>query len=254
MAYYVPVLPQQIITPGIAAAVPLPPSPFGSPYTTPYGSPYASPNAVLVPLPSSPMIPVIASLPGTPASNPLPLPPAPNPPMTLATDFLCHPLLAFDPYNPKLIWDVRSPPEMARTNKPQPRLLQNLGHLNEHAMSPPWTFIRIRCSLLPWIIEYDNLAGIKVGDIFDVLYDFLRERVSRSDWKDESPEFQDKLIDTWRRRCAREGEIRGRRYRLEEENAGIRRVDWLLWDHEFLGLEYVGQSEPETWVVHFRSK
>lgn len=254
MAYYFPVLPQHVITP-IAAAVPLPPSPYGSPYSSPHGSP----AAVLVPLPPSPVTPFTVPHTRSPLMNPLPLPPAhvpvpAEPPVALATDFLCHPLLALDPYNPKILWDIRRPPESIYTNKSPPRSLHRTGSLDEHAMSPPWTFIRLKCSLLPWIIEFANPHGIKVRDVLNVLYDFLRQPVSRSEWRDEPEEFRSRLLDAWRRRCVLEGEINGRRFRLEEENAGIRRVDWLLWDFEFLGLEYIGQVEAETWVVHFRSR
>ncbi|GJJ15212.1 hypothetical protein Clacol_009488 [Clathrus columnatus] len=249
MAYYVPFqLP--IVTP-LAAAIPLPPSPFGSPYASPYGSPYGSPNAVIVPLPPSPNSPALHI---SPLLNPLPLPPVPHipvdpAPVALTTDFLCHPLLAFDPYDPKLLWDVRRPPESIRTNKSVPRSLEQVGCLREHAMSPPWTFIRIKCDLLPWLIEYTNPAGIKVGDILNALYEFLREPVGHSEWGEESDEFRSRLLEAWKRRCALDGQINGRRFRLQEEQTGVRRVDWLLWDFEWLGLEYIGQKEAETWVA-----
>lgn len=253
-AYYLPLVQQQFITP-MGATVPLPHPPFNSPYN----SPRVSPAAVLVPLLTAPAGPLAVSRPRTTLSNPLPSPPAHvsvllEAPIALATSFLCHSLLALDPYDPKILWDARRPPETIRTNDSPSHSLHQTGSLDEHATTPAWTFIRLRCNLLPWSVEFENPKGITVGDVLNVLYDFLRQPTSSSEWRDKPDEFRLRLIDAWRRRCLMEEKMNGRKFRLKEEKAGIRRVDWLLWDYEFLGLEYIGQVEPETWVVHFRSR
>lgn len=120
-------------------------------------------------------------------------------------------------------------------------------------MSPPWTFVRLRSAFLPWIVECSNPAGVTVGDILDAVNDCLRERITKDEWREASREFQGRLLETWERRCILTGTDEGRIARLREERKGIRRVDWLLWDVEWLGIER-SQSELETWDIHFRSR
>ncbi|KAF8587789.1 hypothetical protein K439DRAFT_1630406 [Ramaria rubella] len=241
-------------SPYAAATIPLPPSPYGSPYSSPYGSPY---GVHLVPLPPSPVSPFNIPLPRTPTHNPLPLPPVISGPVTTSslaagTAFTAHPLLEFDPEDPGIAWDARLPPDSIRLSKPPFRVLTP-HHLNQPAVSPPWTFVRLRCALLPWLVECANPTGVTVGDVLDGVYDALRERVDRDEWRESSSEFQGRLLDSWERRCIMAGEDGGRAARIKEEKRGIRRVDWLLWDIEWLGIER-SKDELETWVMHFRSR
>lgn len=113
--------------------------------------------------------------------------------------------------------------------------------------------MRLRSTLLPWIVECSNPAGVTVGNVLDAVYDCLREKVERSDWLDVSNEFQSRLLEAWERRCIMIGTDQGRNARVREEQKGIRRVEWLLWDVEWLGIER-SKSELETWDMHFRSR
>jgi Family of unknown function (DUF6699) len=157
-----------------------------------------------------------------------------------------------DPEDPAIAWDIRIPPNTIRKSEPPFHPLT--AHLrNQPAVSPPWTFVRLRSALLPWIVECSNPAGVTIGDVLDAVYDCLRKRVDRDEWIDASKEFQGRLLEAWERRCIMAGNDEGRSARAREEQKGIRRVDWLLWDVEWLGIER-SKDELETWDMHFRSR
>ncbi|KAF8518256.1 hypothetical protein BU17DRAFT_48831 [Hysterangium stoloniferum] len=160
-------------------------------------------------------------------------------------------MLQFDAEDPVILWDVRLPPETIRTSKAPSRNITRL--LDQPAVSPPWTFMRLRSSLLPWIVECTNPAGVTLADVLDGIYDCLRQKIQRDDWRESSEEFQSRLLDAWRRRCQMAGEMDGRAIRIREEKRGVCRVDWLLWDYEWLGITR-SKSELETWDIHFRSR
>lgn len=245
-----------------AAAIPLPPSPYGSPRGSPSGSPY---GIHLVPLPPSPnshyaALPIAHAAP--PYITPLPAPPSAIPTLAslaLGTHFSPHPLLEFDPENPKLAWDVRLPPETIRASNNPIR-----GHqwhkltsrtLQQQALSPPWTFMRLKCELLPWVVEVSNPSGVTVQDVLEAVYECLREPIEREDWREASVDWRGRLKEVWKRRCMMAGEMLdgGRVARMEEEKMGVRRVDWLLWDFEWLGIRK-SSTELETWEMGFRSR
>ena len=92
-----------------------------------------------------------------------------------------------------------------------------------------------------------------MGNVLDAIYECLREKVEKNDWLDASNEFQGRLLEAWERRCRTVGTDEGRVARAREEQRGICRVDWLLWDVEWLGIER-SKSELETWDMHFRSR
>lgn len=243
-------------SPYAAAAIPLPPSPYGSPYTSPFASPYGTPHGspygpAYVALPPSPYrVPV--ALPHTPIHNPLPLPPSPSPLIATASSFNAHHLLALNAEDPAIAWDVRLPPDTIRiSNPPFPPVTSY--YRDQHAVSPPWTFVRLRSTLLQWIVECTNPEGVTVGNVLDAIYDCLRAKVTKDEWLDASKEFQGRLLDSWERRCIMTGTDEGRAARVREERKGIRRVDWLLWDFEWLGITR-SETELETWDIHFRSR
>jgi len=85
------------------------------------------------------------------------------------------------------------------------------------------------------------------------VYDCLRDRVESDEWREASHEFQGRVLDAWARRCDMTGEDEGRAAREKERKRGVRRVDWLLWDIEWLGIKR-SKSELETWEMHFRTR
>ncbi|KIJ34285.1 hypothetical protein M422DRAFT_35133 [Sphaerobolus stellatus SS14] len=253
-------------TPFTAAAVPLPTSPYGSPYASPHHSPAGSPYGIhLSPLPPSPArsfstLPVTGSpraqhIQLSPLHNPHGLPPALTPTSTVAslaagTPFKPHPLLEFDAESPKIHWDVRLAPHTARIAKPPFRQLD--PYLDQYAIEPAWTFIRLRCDLLPWIVECSNPRGVTVRDILDGVWDCLRVQIDKEDWREASRDFRERLTEVCESRADVIGDLEGRKARLMEDKAGIRRVDWLLWDFEWLGIRK--SSDVETWDMFFRSR
>jgi hypothetical protein len=126
-------------------------------------------------------------------------------------------------------------------------------YLDQPAVTPPWTFMCLRFPLLPWIVECRNPTGVTLGDVVDGIYDCLHEKIGLDDWQDASEDFKSRLLEAWQRRCRMAGEMDGRAARKREEKRGICRVDWLLWDFEWLGITR-SKSELETWEVHFRSR
>jgi len=244
-------------TPFIAASVPLPVSPYHSPFGSPYASPYMSPQVSprnspygrLVPLPPSP-VPLQVMLPGPAFPGALPLPPTTTS-IAAGTEFTPHPMLQFDAEDPVILWDVRLPPETIRISRGPSRNINRL--VDQAAISPPWTFMRLRSSLLPWIVECTSPSGVTLRDVLDGIYECLRQKIEIDDWQDASVEFQNRALEAWKRRCKMVGEMDGRAARVREERRGICRVDWLLWDFEWLGMTR-SKSELETWDIHFRSR
>ncbi|KIJ50429.1 hypothetical protein M422DRAFT_777140 [Sphaerobolus stellatus SS14] len=251
--------------PFTAAAVPLPISPYASPHHSPAGSPYA---VQLIPLPPSPSGSHYAAIPVTPPRSPrsrppsisprhhqIPLPPVLTPVGTVAslaagTRFKPHPLLDFDAESPRLQWDVRLAPSTARIAKPPYRPLDH--YLDQYAIEPAWTFVRLRCDLLPWIVECSNPRGVTVRDILDGVWDCLREPIDSDDWRESTRDFRERLQEVFELRTKLIGDKEGRAQRRREEDDGVKRVDWLLWDFEWLGIKK--SSDLETWDFSFRSR
>ncbi|KAF8518262.1 hypothetical protein BU17DRAFT_21103, partial [Hysterangium stoloniferum] len=158
--------------------------------------------------------------------------------------FTPHSVLEFDAQDPKILWDVRLPTQTIRLAKHSHRDISR--YADEQALSPPWTFVRLRSSLIPWVMECSNSGGVTVGDIINTVYQLLRERIDKEDFREESREFQDRLLDTWNWRCRMTGKRDGLAARIKEEDKGLRRVDWLLSDFEWLGITK-DKDALETW-------
>lgn len=140
-----------------------------------------------------------------------------------------------------LIYDVRNVPTTAgRANAPGP-----LTHSEraQHATSPPRTFLRITCDLVPWTIEITRPQGVTLGDVLDAVYADLHKRVRRSEWLIAQDGLQEKIVRAFAWRCYNSTAPRG-----FEEQQGPKRVDWLLKRTVFRGLSH-GPDES-TFVLH----
>jgi len=113
--------------------------------------------------------------------------------------------------------------------------------------------MRIRSELLPWIVECTNPNGVTVGDVLEAIWDCLRVGIDKDDWTESTRDFQGRLEEVWKKRCQMAGDFDGSSAKVREKNAGIRRVDWLLWDFQWLGIKR-SKGELETWDLFFRSR
>ncbi|KZV85228.1 hypothetical protein EXIGLDRAFT_699701 [Exidia glandulosa HHB12029] len=141
-----------------------------------------------------------------------------------------------------LFYDVRNIPTTAvRAGGPGVGLPP--AERAQHATSPPTTFLRITCELIPWSVEITRAKGITVGDVLDELYAMLHKRIRRSEWLIAQDGLQEKIVRAFAWRCYNSAAPRG-----YEEQQGPKRVDWLLKRTAFRGLSH-GPDES-TFVLH----
>lgn len=88
----------------------------------------------------------------------------------------------------------------------------------------------------------ENLLGVAIGDILETLYRALRVCVTDFEWESLRPIQQDLVSDAFRLR------VHGSSKPLYESAKGVRRIDWLLANAQFVG--FAPCSEPPfTWTL-----
>ncbi|KIJ29188.1 hypothetical protein M422DRAFT_137610, partial [Sphaerobolus stellatus SS14] len=118
------------------------------------------------------------------------------------------------------------------------------------ATNPPSSYLTIACEEFPWVIDIRPSSSssspyVTVGDVLDGVYRGLRHHVSTAEWENASPNTQDRVRESYHRRCKRTQTHRDRE--VESKN-GLRRIDWLGKSTMFMGLmpgRRVGQ-----WIMH----
>lgn len=164
----------------------------------------------------------------------------PIPPMQI------HFLLAYAPYTePALHWDMTLPPASIE--------YQFSSHaFSEPATSPPMSSLIIYHSSLKYEIEVvppqaSSGAVVTVSDVLTKLYRELRlsiHPIEYADLKDE--EIRKQVDNAYYARCSR---IHDRGERLQEQQKGIKKIDFLMGSTRFLGLSGT-MTGPDIWELN----
>jgi hypothetical protein len=167
-----------------------------------------------------------------------------------------HPLVCpvLDPTATRIVWDVRFRPAKAKMNLPgYPHASES--ELNKPAVNPPVTRLRLVSKLHPWVAIAKNPEGVTVGNVLEIIYATLQEPVCEAEWWIVSSKERARVGRIFERECAQGPGTTGRRSTKD----GVRRVDWVGDDTNFLGLEKdmgfikhrISEKRywDETWVI-----
>jgi len=167
-----------------------------------------------------------------------------------------HPLVShiLDPTATRIVWDVRFRPGKAKMNLPgYPHASES--ELNKPAVTPPVTRLRLVSKLHPWVAIAKNPTGVTVGNVLEIIYATLQEPVCEAEWWIVSSKERARVGRIFERECAQGPGTTGRRSAKD----GVRRVDWVGDETNFLGLErdmtfikhriQEPRYQDETWVV-----
>ena len=157
-----------------------------------------------------------------------------------------HPALGFS-HTPHLSYNVSLPPTTVTPHLPSlsPTVLA------ESATNPPLPTLTIVHPYLPWPITITPSSGkpgafITVSDVLRGIYHSLRLNVTPAEFKNlPSTEAQHRVNEAYRRRYKR---ITDARVYAEEKGKGLKRVDFLVDKHRFMGLVST-QRGPTVWEL-----
>lgn len=135
-------------------------------------------------------------------------------------------------------------PHYARIISSSPAPL-SAGHLTQLAVTPPIAHMRIQVPSLGWVIDVHatTAGGVTVNDVLNTLYTFFQRQVHQSEWALVSDSTRAKVGAAFKARCDRLGPA----YSKTEYSYGVKRIDFLVGVHGFLGLSPT--RETATWVL-----
>ncbi|KAF9460203.1 hypothetical protein BDZ94DRAFT_1266625 [Collybia nuda] len=157
-----------------------------------------------------------------------------------------HPMLAFVS-SPRFKINLSD----ARTMVPHLGLTPRI--LSDGATIPPTQSFTVMCNFLPWKMTIGPSsrkpdAIVTVADVLHGLYLALRLPVKSTEFETEPPHSQRNITEAYNSRCGRLGPGKG----VEEElKKGVKRIDFLLERHRFLGFTPAGNhdSKEPVWML-----
>ncbi|RDB26943.1 hypothetical protein Hypma_005126 [Hypsizygus marmoreus] len=129
-----------------------------------------------------------------------------------------------------------------------PRLLDNdtlSTAMTDVAFESRISTMKIKCQSLSWVIEVSGPDGspLTVFDVLDGIYNNLRKYVTTTEFHDHEKSRRQEITQAFYRRLGRlpppQAEM--------EKKKGVRRVDWLPHNSQFLGL--LPSEEPTTYEM-----
>ncbi len=145
--------------------------------------------------------------------------------------------------HPEITWDMRFSPQHSLLRATYTSLPDHV--LRAHATSPPVAFFRITCGLFgsnTWNVDIRNSRGVTVRDVLAELYKSLRNRVEWAEWDSRSHSQQAYMADAFHKRTRLSADS------TRERLKGVRRIDWLLHNTVFVGLQR-SYEDPYTWSL-----
>ena len=155
--------------------------------------------------------------------------------------------LGFQPHHPILLFDLSLPWEAVTTNTSPPTRLSKAA-LYEPATNPPTPYLQIKCPHLPWTLEVvcKTTNFVTIVDVLAQLYSSLRLTVSEKEFHMESRQSQREITAAFNQRVNRD-----RRTAAVEERKGLKRIDSLKGDNQFMGLSST-KVGPDMWTLNVR--
>ncbi|KAJ6627511.1 hypothetical protein B0H10DRAFT_1994944 [Mycena sp. CBHHK59/15] len=218
--------------------------PFGSPTG---GYPYVGTSSGY----PSPTYTVSSSLSASPGMTP--------PPMNHSRSlYACAPLPAINGHihdalrahsRPRMAFDVSYDP--AYTVASSPVLSSRV--LAEAATSPCLPCVSIISDLLPWRIDIHPSSSkpgayVTVADVLNGIYHALRHPLSGEELAATPAAIVPSIRQAFHSRCSRLAYANDPTAAKSEARRGIRRIDFLLGNHQFVGLLSTSQN-PDVWKL-----
>lgn len=179
-------------------------------------------------------------------SNTLPLPSLDDSDSALVA---LHELLEYS-WPPHFEWAVSTNPDVVFTES------QSLTSrtLMEAATTPPLPEIVLLSRRLPWRIGIQaSDTYVTIDDVISGLHRILQRTVSDTELAKESEEQRKSLREAFEQRCRKLEQIDLNRAHNERSN-GMRRLDFLMGNHRFLGLSKCADGEPNTFKFSVTSE
>lgn len=201
-------------------------------------SPKSSPSLSDSSLPSS----GDSSGPDTPPQNKYALLPLPNGPVAI------HPLLAFHPYVPPIIYDASLPPLTLAPNIHASPLSLPARVLDEAATQPSMRTMTLLIEQFPWrLVIPPTKHFVSVRDLVEALYCFLRHPVLPSEYNTlPTQALRDEVSIAFHNRCRR---APTKEAADEQYQKGVKRVDFLRGRTRFMGLSST-KVGPDVWILN----
>jgi hypothetical protein len=168
--------------------------------------------------------------------------------LTFPQPLQIHPWLNGDMPSPEFVFDLSSSnfhPCRAVGLDHLEVVPLSLQDLQQPAIYPPITKLRIVCDLIPnWPIDVVCSTGMPVpitlGDIVVTIHQKMHQRITHLDWQRLSMSEEGLIARAFTRRCRRESIHQGVPYHsddeLPERQLGVKVVDFLLGRNMFRGL------------------
>ncbi|KAG9308212.1 hypothetical protein JVU11DRAFT_12225 [Chiua virens] len=200
-------------------------------------SPKSSPSLSDSSLPSS----GDSSGPCTPPQNNYATLPLPDGPVAI------HPLLAFHPFVPPIIWDASLPPHTLASNAHASPMSLPARVLEEPATQPSMHTMTLHIEQFPWRLVIPPKHYVSVRDLIEALYCFLRHPVLPSEYNSlPTQAHKDEVSIAFHNRC---GHASSKEAADEQYQKGVKRVDFLRGRTRFMGLSST-KLGPDAWVVN----
>jgi len=183
-----------------------------------------------------------SSGPQTPPQNNYASLPFPDGPVAI------HPLLAFHPYVPPIIYYVSLPPNTLAPNvHASPRSLTTKV-LEEPVTQPGMHTMTLAINHFPWqLTTQPTKRYVSVRDLLEALYCFLRHPVLPSEYNMlPTQALKDEVSTAFHNRC---GSAPSKEACDEQYQKGVKRVDFLRGRTRFMGLSST-KAGPNVWTLN----
>ncbi|KLO11648.1 hypothetical protein SCHPADRAFT_830737 [Schizopora paradoxa] len=145
--------------------------------------------------------------------------------------------------HPEILWDMRFSPQHSILKATQTTIPDHV--LRAYATTPPVAFLRITSGLFgshTWNVDVHNSRGVTVRDVLAELYKSLRKRVEWAEWNGRGHSQQVYMADAFHKRIKLSADP------TRERSKGVRRIDWMLQNTVFVGLQR-SYEDPFTWTL-----
>jgi len=159
-----------------------------------------------------------------------------------------HPLLAFHPYVPPIIYNTSLPPHTLAPNmRASPHVSLSATVLEEPATQPSIHTITLVIDKFPWRLTVQPTKHyVSVRDLLEALYCFLRHPVLPSEYNTlPTQTLKDEVSTAFRNRCGSAPSKEAR----EQYQKGVTRVDFLRGRTRFMGLSGT-KVGPDVWTLN----
>ena len=162
-----------------------------------------------------------------------------------------HPLLAYHPHFPPIVYEVFSPPHTLAPSMHASPLSLPAAVLEESATQPGMHTMTLLIEQFPWrLVIPPTKHYVSVRDLIEALYCFLRHPVLQSEYNTlPTQALKDEVSLAFHSRC---GRAPSKEAAEEQYQKGVKRVDFLRGRTRFMGLSST-KVGPDVWILNLGS-